>query len=220
MGYEIFRFDGKDRYDTARKIGIKIREKGNKNSVELVSGEDFPDALCMTSMAIKEKAPILLTKKDTIPMYTKKALSDWDVENIKIAGLHKAISKNVEDSIEKGFSIKEENKEDTNIYEGAKNIERIGGKDRYETAIKIASKSYPESKLGVYATGEDFPDALIAANYAGKKQAPVLLVKRDTVPEDIKKYTEKSKIEKGIIVGGEKAISEKVFNLIKSYIKR
>ena len=38
--------------------------------------------------------------------------------------------------------------------------------------------------------------------------------------KDIKKYTEKSKIEKGIIVGGEKAISEKVFNLIKSYIKR
>ena len=62
-GYEIFRFDGIDRYDTARKIAIKIREKGNTNAIELASGEDFPDALCMTPLAVKDNAPILLTKK-------------------------------------------------------------------------------------------------------------------------------------------------------------
>ncbi len=48
----------------------------------------------------------------------------------------------------------------------------------------------------MYATGEDFPDALIAGNYAGTKEASVLLVKCDSLPEPIEKYTKESKIKK------------------------
>ena len=219
-GYEIFRFDGVDRYDTARKIAIKIREKGNTNAAELASGEDFPDALCMTPLAVKDQAPILLTKKDSIPKYTKQALAEWDIENIKIGGLDKAVSKEVEKQLKSGFEIEKNNKKDSNVYDGAKAVKRIGGEDRYETSAKLAAESYPESKLGVYATGEDFPDALIAGNYAGTKEAPVLLVKGDSLPEPIEKYTKESKIKKATIIGGVNAVSDKVFNLIKAIINR
>ena len=219
-GYEIYRFDGLDRYDTARKIAIKIREKGNKEVVELASGENYPDALCMTSMAVKDNAPILLTKKDSIPKYTKQALAEWDIENVKIGGLDEAISKDVQNQIDKGFEITKGNKADSNVYDGAKKVSRFGGKDRYETSTIIAANSYPESKLGVYATGEDFPDALIAGNYAGRKEAPVLLVKRDTLPEVVEKYTTDSKIEKATVIGGVNAVSDKVFNLIKAAINK
>ena len=217
-GYEIFRFDGVDRYDTARKIAIKIREKGNTNAAELASGENYPDALCMTPLAVKDKAPILLTKKDSIPKYTKQALAEWDIENIKIGGLEEAVSKEVEKQLKSGFEIEKNNKKDSNLYDGAKAVKRIGGEDRYETSAKLAKESYPDSKLGVYATGEDFPDALIAGNYAGRKEAPVLLVKGDSLPEPIEKYTEESKIEKATIIGGVNAVSDKVFNLIKEII--
>ena len=219
-GYEIYRFDGLDRYDTARKIAIKIREKGNKEVVELASGENYPDALCMTSMAVKDNAPILLTRKDSIPKYTKQALAEWDIESVKIGGLDEAISKDVQNQIDKGFEITKGNKSDSNVYDGAKKVSRFGGKDRYETSTIIAANSYPESKLGVYATGEDFPDALIAGNYAGRKEAPVLLVKRDTLPEVVEKYTKESKIKKATIIGGVNAVSDKVFNLIKAIINR
>ena len=219
-GYEIYRFDGLDRYDTARKIAIKIREKGNKEVVELASGENYPDALCMTSMAVKDNAPILLTKKDSIPKYTKQALAEWDIESVKIGGLDEAISKDVQNQIDKGFEITKGNKSDSNVYDGAKKVSRFGGKDRYETSTIIAANSYPESKLGVYATGEDFPDALIAGNYAGRKEAPVLLVKRDTLPEVVEKYTTDSKIEKATVIGGVNAVSDKVFNLIKAAINK
>ena len=219
-GYEIFRFDGVDRYDTARKIAIKIREKGNTNTAELASGEDFPDALCMTPLAVKDHAPILLTKKDSIPKYTKQALAEWDIENIKIGGLEKAVSKEVEKQLKSGFEIEKNNKKDSNVYDGAKAVKRIGGEDRYETSAKLAAESYPDSKLGVYATGEDFPDALIAGNYAGRKEAPVLLVKRDTLPEPIEKYTKESKIKKATIIGGVNAVSDKVLNLIKDAIRK
>ena len=219
-GYEIFRFDGIDRYDTARKIAIKIREKGNTNAIELASGEDFPDALCMTPLAVKDNAPILLTKKDSIPKYTKQALAEWDIENIKIGGLEEAVSTEVEKQIKSGFEIEKNNKKDSNVYDGAKAVKRIGGENRYETSAKLAKESYPESKLGVYATGEDFPDALIAGNYAGTKEAPVLLVKGDSLPEPIEKYTKESKIEKATIIGGVNAVSDKVFNLIKELINK
>ena len=219
-GYEIFRFDGVDRYDTARKIAIKIREKGNTNAAELASGEDFPDALCMTPLAVKDCAPILLTKKDSIPKYTKQALAEWDIENIKIGGLDQAVSTEVEKQLKSGFEIEKNNKKDSNVYDGAKAVKRIGGEDRYETSAKLAKESYPESKLGVYATGEDFPDALIAGNYAGTKEAPVLLVKGDSLPEPIEKYTKESKIKKATIIGGVNAVSDKVFNLIKAIINR
>lgn len=219
-GYEILRFDGVDRYDTARKIAIKIREKGNTNAAELASGEDFPDALCMTPLAVKDHAPILLTKKDSIPKYTKQALAEWDIENIKIGGLEKAVSTEVEKQLKSGFEIDKNNKKDSNVYDGAKAVKRIGGEDRYETSAKLAKESYPDSKLGVYATGEDFPDALIAGNYAGTKEASVLLVKCDSLPEPIEKYTKESKIKKATIIGGVNAVSDKVFNLIKAIINR
>ncbi len=219
-GYEIYRFDGLDRYDTARKIAIKIREKGNTNVAELASGEDFPDALCMTPLAVKDHAPILLTKKYSIPKCTKQALAEWDIENIKIGGLDKAVSPEVEKQLKSGFSIDKNSKEDSNVYDGAKAVKRIGGEDRYETSAKLAKESYPNSKLGVYATGEDFPDALIAGNYAGRKEAPVLLVKRDSLPEPIEKYTEESKIEKATIIGGVNAVSDKVLNFIKDAIRK
>ena len=219
-GYEIFRFDGVDRYDTARKIAIKIREKGNTNAAELASGENYPDALCMTPLAVKDHAPILLTKKDSIPKYTKQALAEWDIENIKIGGLDEAVSSEVEKQLKAGFEIDKNNKKDSNVYDGAKAVKRIGGEDRYETSAKLAAESYPDSKLGVYATGEDFPDALIAGNYAGRKEAPVLLVKGNDLPEPIEKYTKESKIEKATIIGGVNAVSDKVFNLIKAAINK
>ena len=213
-GYEIYRFDGINRYDTARKIALKMREKGNTKVVELASGENYPDALSMTSMAIKDKAPILLTKKDSIPMYTKKALAEWDIETVKIAGLHKAISKEVEKQIDEGFSIAKGNKIDSNIYDGALSVLRYGGANRYETSTVIAAATHPKSSIVVYATGENFPDALVAGNYAGRKKAPVLLVNRDSLPSVIKEYNENSNIRKIVVIGGVNAISDYVFDLI------
>ena len=219
-GYEVVRFDGKDRYETARKIADKVREKGNKEVVELASGENFPDALAMTSMAVRDNAPILLTKENSMPAETKKALAEYDVKTVKIAGLEKAVSKDVEKQIKDGFEIVKGNKEDNNVYDGAESIRRIGGKDRYETASKIANEIYPTTKLGVYATGENFPDALIAGNYAAKKHAPVLLVKKNTLPESVKVYTENAKMEKVTIIGGDKAVSENVVEMIKEAINK
>ena len=61
------RIEGTNRYE----IAVAISKEGwtNSNYVILVTGEDFPDALCATPLASLYNAPILLTNKDNTRDY-------------------------------------------------------------------------------------------------------------------------------------------------------
>ncbi|SFE43459.1 Putative cell wall binding repeat 2 [Peptostreptococcus sp. D1] len=218
QGKAVHRFSGVDRYDTARLIAEKIREGGNKKVVEIASGETSPDALSISSLAVKENAPILLSKKDDLTISTKAALAAWDVEKITIAGQTATISSSVESALVNGFNTGIANTD--NIFSGTKNTRRIGGADRYETSALIAKHAVPESKLGVYTSGEIFADALVAGPYAGLKNAPVLLVNKDSVPNAIANYTKISKIDRAVVIGGVSTVYDITFDNIKSLIKR
>ena len=218
QGRSVHRFNGVDRYDTARLIGEKIRERGNKKVVEIASGETFPDALSISSLAVKENAPILLSKRNDLTISTKSALASWDVEKVTIAGQTATISSSVESSVINGFNTGIANTD--SIFSGTKNIRRIGGADRYETSALIAKYAVPESKLGVYTSGEVFADALVAGPYAGLKNAPVLLVSKNNVPSSIANYTKTSKIDRAVVVGGASTVYDSTFDMIKSLIKR
>ena len=95
---------------------------------------------------------------------------------------------------------------------------RIVGSDRYETAGKIADKlgSYDTAVL-VNATST-MSDGLSAAGLAGKEDAAILLVKKDSIPKAT--MDRLSKVKKVYIIGGENAISQKVVNqLNKNNVK-
>ena len=94
----------------------------------------------------------------------------------------------------------------------------IIGSDRYETAGKIADKlgSYDTAVL-VNATST-MSDGLSAAGLAGKEDAAILLVKKDSIPKAT--MDRLSKVKKVYIIGGENAISQKVVNqLNKNNVK-
>ena len=88
----------------------------------------------------------------------------------------------------------------------------IIGSDRYETAGKIADKlgSYDTAVL-VNATST-MSDGLSAAGLAGKEDAAILLVKKDSIPKAT--MDRLKKVRKVYIIGGENAISQKVYNEI------
>lgn len=66
---------------------------------------------------------------------------------------------------------------------------RLGGADRYETAVRIAAETYPSQLSGTATTvyvarADDFPDALAAGSLTG---GPVLLVPADgAVPQSVR----------------------------------
>lgn len=86
--------------------------------------------------------------------------------------------------------------------------ERIAGKDRYETSLQIAKKLYPNPKNVILVSGENYPDALSAVSLSKKDKAPVVLVKRYGMSDDVKKYVENA--DKITVVGGESTVSDLV----------
>ncbi|WP_175494341.1 cell wall-binding repeat-containing protein [Herbiconiux ginsengi] len=87
-------------------------------------------------------------------------------------------------------------------------VERIGGADRYEVAVHASQKSHPAgSNLVFLASGTGFADALSASAAAGVKDAPVLLVPKDTVPKVVLDEIVRLAPSEIIILGGTASIS-------------
>lgn len=95
-------------------------------------------------------------------------------------------------------------------------VDIIAGADRYETSAKISQQTFPNHiKTIVLASGENFADSLVAGSLANKKNAPVLLTKRDNLPKVIKDEIARLNPEEVIIVGGEKSVNVKGLKNVK-----
>ncbi len=159
MGLAIIRLGGKDRYETAALIGAKI----SSDRAVIASGLNFPDALAISPYAAKQGIPILLSRKDSLPSVTAKALNGK--KNSIIAGGTGAISQKVAKELPKPV--------------------RYSGTTRYETAAKIINELIGQKYEAFVASGQDFPDALAGSVLAAKKDAPILLMQKGLVPEPI-----------------------------------
>lgn len=94
---------------------------------------------------------------------------------------------------------------------------RIMGKNRYETAAKIADElvknNVSYNSVILVNSDKSMADGLSAASLSGKKNAPILLVKKDSIPAEAMAKIENAK--NVYIIGGEGAISKKVENQLK-----
>lgn len=188
---------GKDRYETA----ASICSEGWSTSeyVVLASGDNFPDALCAAPLAKKLKdAPILLTEKDVLNASAEAQIKRIGAKSVYIVGGTGVISTAVENK----------------LHELGVSTQRIGGKDRYETSVKVAEEVGFNGKVMV-ASGESFADALSAAPIAAENGFPVLLSARNAIPESVKAYIQGKNISISYIIGGVGAVSDdavKTFN--------
>ena len=132
---KVVRIGGKDRYETSEKIAKYI---GSYDKAYLVNGAiGHPDAMSISSVAAKEKSPIILTKKDSSKAEKKKG-----VEYTAIGG-----TSVISNSLVSKYSAK-----------------RIGGETRYETNRMVLNEYYPNSSVRYFTNGETLVDALSAAS--------------------------------------------------------
>ncbi|MDN5797950.1 MAG: cell wall-binding repeat-containing protein [Intrasporangium sp.] len=159
---QISRFAGADRYETSVKVATPLflwMEGYEPGRVFIASGEDFADAVTAAQLNPLQNssgvaAPVLLTRRDSLPPSVRDYLRDqppWmEDQEVVVVGGPGAVSERVAAEIR---TLRPEAK-----------FTRLGGKDRYETAAKVA-RSRAEQPAHVYlATGRDFPDALVAAS--------------------------------------------------------
>ncbi|MFO0704940.1 MAG: cell wall-binding repeat-containing protein [Candidatus Andersenbacteria bacterium] len=102
---------------------------------------------------------------------------------------------------------------------------RLMGADRYETAVRVSEFEFGGQGFAdkiVIASGENFPDALVAAPLAAKLHAPLLLTRRDALPEITRRnlkwvFNGKKDTEPDVfVIGGENVISQSVIDAIKA----
>lgn len=185
--YKVTRISGKDRYETAEKIGDEIRKTGDKDGAVLVDGTNFADVITMSSLASGKRIPILLTEPKDLNSTTKDTLGKWGIKDITIGGGYNSVSKKIEDNLEK-------NKVTT----------RLGGVDRYDTAQIIASqlRNLTENRSDmILVDGTDYPDGITISSLSANFRAPILLTK----PDKLTKITEDKLTEwsiKNILIGG------------------
>lgn len=119
---KVSRIGGVDRYETASLVAKEVVGiTGNKTDSILVNGMDFPDGITINSMAGKLNAPIYLTNPKELPEITRKDMKD--VKNVLIGGGENSVSNNIEEELSKD-----------------KKVNRVQGKDRFETAVKISER--------------------------------------------------------------------------------
>ena len=95
-------------------------------------------------------------------------------------------------------------------------IERISGKNRYETAAEISEKARNKSEAAIIASGEDFPDALAGGQLAVALDAPVLLTGKNTLDSNTNNELLRLGVKTIYLLGGEGTISKSVENELKS----
>lgn len=90
--------------------------------------------------------------------------------------------------------------------------EEIIGSDRYETAAKIADKLGSYDNIVLVNAESSMSDGLAASGLAGKENGAILLTKKDSIPKATMDRIKK--VKKVYIIGGEAAISQKVYDEI------
>ncbi|WP_181075047.1 cell wall-binding repeat-containing protein [Rathayibacter iranicus] len=159
-GIDVTRLAGTDRQGTAVEIS-KAVFGANVPVVYIATGANFPDALSAAPAAAKQGGPLLLVDRDSMSQPVRDELARLKPGKIVVVG----------SALSVGDSLLNE------LTGYAPAVERIGGKDRYDTSKRIIQYAFSGGSSRAWlATGEKFPDALGASAAAGSADAPVILV--------------------------------------------
>jgi parallel beta-helix repeat protein len=159
--------------------------------VIIARGDLEVDSTAAVAYARVLGVPILLVEPGNIPESTQSTLDLLGAEQTIIVGGADAVSNEVEGVL-------------------SKNGVRIGGEDRYETAVKIAKAlmSVKDVDTVVITDGEN-PDPMsimIAVYY----NAPILYTQGDELPQWTKSFLEEKSFDRIVLVGVSKGVEGKI----------
>ena len=164
-GAAIIRLAGRDRYDTAAMISAMHFDSG-VGVAFITSGSNFPDAVAGAPAAAQSGSPMLLTRADGLPSFTRDELTRLQPDRIVILGGPSAVGSAVEQELAG--------------YAASGTVERISGSDMYETTAAISRWAHPDGAATAYvATSRTYVDALAGVSVAVRDGAPILLVGDD-----------------------------------------
>lgn len=187
------RRSGVDRWATAAAVSAAAWPDG-ATDVLVASGIDHPDALSGGAGAGMLGSPLLLVATDTVPEETRAELERLSPSRITILGGQSSVSAAVQQELN-----------------GIAPTTRIAGTSRFDTAATVATTLWSSgTRRAVVVNGEGFADALSAAPLAGLFGGPVLLVTRDTAPQETLDALDQLGVTTVTVLGGPGVVSDAV----------
>ena len=189
IGGSAHREPGTNRFDTAARVSANTY-KTPPPVAYVATGENFADALAGGAAGARNKGPLLLVRRDSVPAETATELSRLKPGRIVVLGGQGAVSDATFNALK--------------AYSG--NVTRIAGATRYATAAQLARTEFGSLVGGlVIATGQSFPDA-VAAGAAGY---PILLVPSGgAAPGEVKAALDALKPLGVLVLGGQGAVAD------------
>lgn len=191
--YEVTRIAGANRFETAAKIAELVAPRGAE-SVIIVNGNNWPDALAVAPFAATEGSPVLLNGADNLHPATENVLAELSPNTVVIVGGFSAIGPATEASLSTRYTVT-----------------RIAGNDRYSTAVELTKHYCPNPSSVYFASGlnsSNGVDAIAGAALAAKNGLPLLLT-GNTLPADVSKFIKESAVKDAVLLGGESAVSSR-----------
>lgn len=188
---ECIRISGADRYGTSLAVANYMREKFSiSHEIAVTTGENYPDALSIASIAAQKGMPILLSPKSSLSEEVKSYITKNSVSKAYIVGGTGVISDNIEKQLP--------------------DPKRLGGDSRYQTNVAVINYFFNEFNFDktYITTGNEFPDAISGSALAAKYSSPVIL--NDKLPEQSTQdfvSANRLSIKQMIILGGEGVVA-------------
>ncbi|WP_428120112.1 cell wall-binding repeat-containing protein [Candidatus Poriferisodalis sp.] len=204
---QVVRYGGADRYATSLGIAeaFAAEADGSLDTVVMVSGVHWTDAVVAASVAGRFDAPVLMTPPDRLLGDTLVWLSNVGVERVVVVSADPpdrdpTVSADVTDALRLGGF----------------DVERVSGNDQYRTGVAAAQRLGGAGGLArfgptaIIASGEVFADALVAGPLAAKNRLPLLLTPKMGLHPDVSEYLTDAGVKRVVLMGGTAALSADV----------
>ena len=191
----VTRVYGSDRYRTNAALATSTFKSAD--TVVLVGGENWPDALSAGPLATSLGGPVLVTKRDSLLSITRSTLYRLRARNVVVVGGSASVSDGVVKALRaSGYSVS-----------------RVWGRDRYATSNAVAREVWrlnggpvPDG-TALVASGASHQDALIASTLGARKGWPVLLTPSASLSGGMSTTLRSIGATRTIVVGSTSAVS-------------
>ncbi|NQX34874.1 cell wall-binding repeat-containing protein [Herbiconiux sp. VKM Ac-2851] len=200
---KVDRIGGADRFEVSAAVSAETFAE-HPTVAFVASGAAFPDALAGGAAAGLDGAPMLLTRRDGVPAAVTAELRRLKPDRIVLLGGQAAVSGEAESELRLIAPTS-----------------RLSGADRFAVSAAISHESFPVVRTDTVfiASGETFPDALAGSPAAVTTWAPVLLARRDSLPQATVDELDRLRPSRIVVLGGPAAISAATMDKLKGHLR-
>lgn len=201
----IKRIDGSNIEELSVNIAKEIDSKANVSKIYVAGENGAADALSVVSKAAEEKAPIIVTSKNSVNSSVKNWIKSNSISSAYFLGKTAVISDNVIKEID-------------SVVSGNVSGNRIGGSDRNQTNARVIKALYPSENYNPVFVAKNRPlvDAISVGVYAARTKSPIVIAGNalDSEQANILKNKKTNSIFR---IGG--GISNDTYNKIRENLK-